>query len=200
MKQKTKSVKYKLFMAGEGLFAVFSRLRYALFAVALAMLFAIFMFGIINSNFYWPLYMSRLPVIDKLVLFGDMAVKLLASFFSTFEGALLMVVSLLQGAAFATMTYTMRRNKRFDTAAVGGGTIAMVAAALGLGCVPCGTSLIMPIITLLFSSSAYAAANLASVAVLVVAFALSLYSLYRLGHIAYSHNELDKHENKGERR
>jgi hypothetical protein len=200
MKQKTESVKYKLFMAGEGLLAVFSRLRYALFAVALAMLFAIFMFGIINSNFYWPLYMSRLPVIDKSVLFGDMAVKLLASFFSTFEGALLMVVSLLQGAAFATMTYTMRRNKRFDTAAVGGGTIAMVAAALGLGCVPCGTSLIMPIITLLFSSSAYAAANLASVAVLVVAFALSLYSLYRLGYIAYSHNELDKHENKGERR
>lgn len=99
---------------------------------------------------------------------------------TTYNGALLLVVSVLQGAAFSVMVFTARQNKAFDKQTVGGGGIAMIAAALGLGCVPCGTSLIMPIMTLLFSSSAYAAANTASVVVLAVALLLSVYSLYRV--------------------
>ena len=87
----------------------------------------------------------------------------------------------------AKIASLQERNKKIDAGTVGGGGIAMFAAALGLGCVPCGTSLIMPIATLLFSSSAYAAANAASLVVLVIAFILSVYSVYRLGYIAYAH-------------
>lgn len=196
MKQKTKDLKYKVLMALKGLAQVLKKPRYLVLAILLATLFALFMFAIINGSFYWPLYTSRLPLGDKVAVFGDMFIKMLGSFFTSFEGALLLVVSLMQGSAFATMIYTMRCNKRFDSATVGGGTVAMVAAALGLGCVPCGTSLIMPIVTLLFSSSAYAAASVASVIVLIVALLLSLYSLYRLGYIAYSHSEIEKHTKK----
>lgn len=196
MKQKTKDIKYKAQMAGMGLLRVLGLPRYAVLALGLALAFALFMYMVINGNFYWPLYMSRLPFLDKVALFGDMTLNMAGSFFTSSEGFLLLIVSLMQGLAFATMVYTMRRNKRFDAATVSGGTVAMVAAALGLGCVPCGTSLIMPIVTLLFSSSAYAAASAASIVVLVVALLLSVYSLYRLGYIAYSHYELDKQEPK----
>ena len=116
---------------------------------------------------------------------------------TTINGAILAIVALLQGVAFAAMVYIMRRNKRFDTGAVGSGGIAMLATAVGLGCVPCGTSLIMPLVTLFFSTSAYAAASMANMVVLMLAFLLSLYSLYKLGNVAYVHVAVEKEHEGG---
>ena len=183
-------------MAVRGLLGVLRMPRYGVLAIFFAFLFALLMYVIINSGFYVPLLASRLPLADKVGVFVGMLQSLGVSFFTMVDGFLLLLVSLLQGVAFAVMVYTMRRNKRFDTATVSGGTLAMVAATLGLGCVPCGTSLIMPIVTLFFSSSAYAAANTASIIVLIGAFLLSLYSLYRMGGIANAHLEVEQHENK----
>ena len=47
---------------------------------------------------------------------------------TTYNGALLLVVSVLQGAAFSVMVFTARQNKAFDKQTVGGGGIAMIAA------------------------------------------------------------------------
>lgn len=196
MRQKAKTLQYKIPMAMRGLLGILRMPRYCVLALAFALAFAFIMYAIINGGFYGPLLMSRLPFMDKLAVVVGMLQALGASFFTTVDGFLLLLVSVLQGVAFAVMVYTMRRNKRFDSATVGGGTLAMVATALGLGCVPCGTSLIMPIVTLFFSSSAYAAANTASVIVLVFAFLLSLYSLFRLGGIAYAHLGAEQYDNK----
>lgn len=184
-------------MSTKGVARVLSRPQYIAVAPILAFLFAVLIYGMINGGFYGPLLMSRLPIIDKIGVIGDLIVQLTKDSVTTGMGILLVVVSLLQGIAFAVMIYTVRRNKRMDVATVGGGTVAVIAAALGLGCVPCGTSLLLPILTLLFSSSAYAAANTASMIVLVLAFGLSLYSIYRLGYIAYTHSEIEKY-NDGE--
>lgn len=137
---------------------------------------------------YWPLLTSRLPLADKVGVLGMMIRDMVIAGVTTPSGALLLVVSLLQGAAFALMIYTMRRNKRVDMETVGEGGLVMFAAMLGLGCVPCGTSLILPILTFFFSSSAYAAANTASLIVLIIAFGLTLFTLYRLGYVAYAHH------------
>lgn len=196
MREKTKQLQYKIPMAVRGLLGVLRMPRYGVLALIFAFSFALLMYVIINGGFYVPLLTSRLPLTDKVGVFVGMLQSLGISFFTTVDGFLLLLVSLLQGIAFAAMVYTMRRNKRFDTATVGGGTLAMVATTLGLGCVPCGTSLIMPIVTLFFSSSAYAAANTASIIVLIGAFVLSLYSLYRMGGIAYAHLGVEQHENK----
>lgn len=198
MKQKLKGLNYKVPMAARGLAAVLQKPRYAVLAFGFALAFALLMYLVINGSFYWPLFVSRLPFADKLSVFGDMTVAMGKSFVTTFEGAMLLVISLMQGAAFSVMVYTMRRNKRIDTKTMGGGTIAMVAAALGLGCVPCGTSLIMPIVTLFASGGAYAAANTASLIVLAIALILSFYSLYRLGFIAYAHTQAEYHDKKEE--
>lgn len=185
-------------MALGGVKNVLSKPRYLILAIVLAFLFAVLIYFFINMGFYGPLLTSRLPLVDKLNILFDMKVEMLVSFVTSLEGALLAIVSAMQGAALAVMIYVMRRNKKFDAQTVGSSGIAMFAAALGLGCVPCGTSLIMPIITIFFSSSAYAAANVASMVVLVIAFFLSIYSLYKLGSVAYMHAGIEKVEEESD--
>lgn len=187
MKSKLQTIKYKISMAAQGIAGVMRQPRYAVTAVGLAFLFATLIYFFIEIGFYGPLLLSGLPIVDKLTIVASLIGEMLAEIAVTIGGALLAVVSLLQGVAFATMIYNIRRNKKFDTRTVGSGGAAMLATAFGLGCVPCGTSLVMPIVTLFFSSSAYAAANTASTVVLVVAFVLSVYSLYTLGGVAYAH-------------
>lgn len=182
----------KIPRAFRGVMVVLSKPGYLLAAIGLAFLFALLIFFFINIGFYWPLISSSLPILDKLRVIGEMILQMSTEIVTTLNGALLLVVAILQGVAFSTMIFVMKRNRKVDTAMVGRNGAAMFAAALGLGCVPCGTSLIMPIVTLLFSSSAYAAANMASLVVLVLAFFLSLYSLYSLGNVAYMHDELEK--------
>lgn len=178
--------------AWRGIIGVLSKPKYAALAAVLAFLFAVLIYGMINGGFYGPLLLSRLPLVDKIGVIGSLIVELGKESVTTGMGVLLVLVSLMQGIAFAVMIFTVRRNKRFDAATMGGGTVAVIAAALGLGCVPCGTSLLLPILTLLFSSSAYAALDTASAIVLVIAFGLSAYSLYRLGSVAHTHLQIEK--------
>lgn len=192
MKRKARDLRHKVPMAFGGIKNVLRMPRYLVLASVLAFLFAVFIYFFIQIGFYGSLLLSQLPLLDKAQLIAAMAGDMIVSFTDSFNGALLAVVALLQGVAFAAMVYVQRRNKRFDAQVVGTGGVAMFAAALGLGCVPCGTSLIMPIVTLLFSSSAYAAASTASVIVLAGAFILSLYSLYKLGNVAYVHAAVDE--------
>ncbi len=174
-------------MATHGIVGVIRQFRYAMAAVGLAFLFATLIYFFIEIGFYGPLLSSGLSVVDKVTIVVSMVGEMLTGLVTTVGGALLAVVALMQGVAFAVMIYNIRRNKKFDTRTVGRGGVAMLATALGLGCVPCGTSLLMPIVALFFSSSAYAAANTASTVVLVVASVLSVYSLYTLGGVAYAH-------------
>lgn len=179
-------------MSFRGVLGVLAKPSYALLALGLAFLFACLVYLVINWGIYGSLLLSPLGFVDKLSVVGLLVQRLFSDMFTTGNGALLLAVSLLQGASFSVMIYTLRRNRKFSAKALGGGGIAAVAAALGLGCVPCGTSIVLPVMTLLFSSSAYAAANIASVVVLVVAFFVTLFSLYTLGGAAAAHGELER--------
>lgn len=174
--------------------------RYAILATSISLFFAIIIFFAINANFYLPLFLSHLPFIDKLTLIGTMVSELFKQGFSTSSGALLLIVSILQGVSLSVVIFTARRNKRNEEdmarqLSVSG--IASIAAAIGLGCVPCGTSLILPIVALFFSGAAAAtAANIASYLVLILALILSLFSLYRSGQIAFVYTQLEEKEGK----
>ena len=131
--------------------------------------------------------MSRLPLIDKLSIIGTMFAEIARQAATSLTGALLVLVSILQGISLTLIIFTARRNKHNQqtTQQLGLSGIASVAAAIGLGCVPCGTSLILPIVAVFFSGAAAAsAATVASTIVLVIALGLSLFSLYRSGQIA----------------
>ena len=186
--------------AAAGIGALLKLPRYSVLAAGVSLLFAIVIFFAINGNFYGPLFLSRLSIVDKFAVAGSMLIELFKQGFTTPNGALLLIVSILQGLSLAVVIFTARRNKRNEQdvarqLSVSG--IASIAAAIGLGCVPCGTSLILPIVTLFFSGAAAAtAANVAGTIVLILALILSLASLYKSGQIAFVYTQLAKQEEK----
>ena len=186
--------------AAAGIGALLKLPRYSVLAAGFSLLFATVIFFTINGNFYGPLFLSRLSIVDKFVVAGSMLIELFNQGFTTPNGALLLIVSILQGLSLSVVIFTARRNKRNEQdvarqLSVSG--IASIAAAIGLGCVPCGTSLILPIVTLFFSGAAAAtAANVAGTIVLILALVLSLASLYKSGQIAFVYAQLAKQEEK----
>lgn len=172
--------------------------QYFLLAAVTSLIFALVIFFAINANFYGPLMMSQLPFLDKIALLGDMLSDIFTQGFTSINGALLIVVSVLQGISIAAVIFTAKKNKveeKTVTRQVGLSGIASVAAAIGLGCVPCGTSIILPIIAIFFSGAAAAtAANIASTIVLTLALLLSVFSLYKSGKIVFMYTELAKQE------
>ena len=186
--------------AAAGIGALLKLPRYSLLAAGFSLLLAIVIFFAINGNFYGPLFLSRLSIVDKFAVAGNMLAELFKQGFTTPNGALLLIVSILQGLSLSVVIFTARRNKRNEQdvarqLSVSG--IASIAAAIGLGCVPCGTSLILPIVTLFFSGAAAAtAANVAGTIVLILALILSLASLYKSGQIAFVYAQLAKQEEK----
>ena len=172
--------------------------KYFLITIVVTIAFAVIIYFAINANFYGPLMMSRLPVLDKIALLGSMIIDIFKQSFTSPNGTLLMVVSILQGVSIAAVIFTAKNNRDNEKTVsrqVGLSGIASIAATIGLGCVPCGTSLILPIVTLFFSGAAAAtAANIASTIVLLLALLLSLFSLYKSGQIIFMYTELSKQE------
>ena len=172
--------------------------KYFLITIVATVAFAVIIYFAINANFYGPLMMSRLPIIDKITMLGSMIIDIFKQSFTSPNGALLMIVSILQGVSIAAVIFTAKNNRDNEKTVsrqVGLSGIASIAATIGLGCVPCGTSLILPIVTLFFSGAAAAtAANIASTIVLLLALLLSLFSLYKSGQIIFMYTELSKQE------
>ncbi len=187
MRHRLSSLRHNIPTALCGIIQVLRRPRYVASALVGALGFAWLIFLLTNGGFYGALLMSRLPLIDKLGVIGTMFIEIARQAATSLTGALLVLVSILQGISLALIIFTARHNKRNQqtTQQLGLSGIASVAAAIGLGCVPCGTSLILPIVAVFFSGAAAAsAATVASTIVLIIALGLSLFSLYRSGQIA----------------
>ena len=181
-----------------GVGKMFGLPKYFLITIVATVAFAVIIYFAINANFYGPLMMSRLPILDKITLLGSMIIDIFKQSFTSLNGALLVIVSILQGVSIAAVIFTAKNNRDNEktiSRQVGLSGIASIAATIGLGCVPCGTSLILPIVTLFFSGAAAAtAANIASTIVLLLALLLSLFSLYKSGQIIFMYTELSKQE------
>ena len=172
--------------------------KYFLITIVATVAFAVIIYFAINANFYGPLMMSRLPILDKITLLGSMIIDIFKQSFTSLNGALLVIVSILQGVSIAAVIFTAKNNRDNEktiSRQVELSGIASIAATIGLGCVPCGTSLILPIVTIFFSGAAAAtAANIASIIVLLLALLFSLFSLYKSGQIIFMYTELSKQE------
>lgn len=164
---------------------VFSNPRYASLAILLAFALSTFIYFSINANFYWPLLTSSLPILDKFSTIGMLITSMLLSYFKDLNGILLLILSIIQGVALALLIYNFRNFKDMNKKAAAGGGLAAIAAVIGLGCVPCGTSILIPIMTLIFSSSAYTLLDTANLIILGLATLLSFYSVYKIGLIVY---------------
>lgn len=188
----------KLRMSLSGLVGVMRRPRYIFAALVLAFLFALIIYLLINLGSYGSLLGSSLPFLSKLKVVFLMIQRVLQDALTTLNGALLVIVSLLQGVSLAMLVFTVKHNKSFNAKTMGGSGAATVMAAVGLGCVPCGTSVVVPVLSIFFSSSAYVMLDTANMIVLLLAFGLSVYSIHKLGFVASAYLSIDdsKHEIK----
>lgn len=173
--------------AGLGIWYVLRNPRWSLLAVAIAVFLSAIIYFSINIGFYGSLLGSGLPVFDKFNILVMMFQSMIISYFEDFNGILLLIVSLLQGVSISVLVWVAKRNRKLDAKIAGRSGVALVLATIGLGCVPCGTSLLIPIMTVLFSTSAPALLGTANSVVLVGALCLTIYSLYRAGLVAYKY-------------
>lgn len=180
-----------------GIWFVIKRPGWAGVALIAAYLISLIIYFSINFGYYGAvLGGGNLSLVDRLEVVGLMSLGMFGSYFADLGGVLLLVVSLLQGISLAVLIYTARQNRKLDASVAGRSGLALVLATIGLGCVPCGTSLLIPLMTILFSSSAPALIGTANQLVLITAILLTVYSLYLVGQVAFKYYQMEELKNE----
>ena len=192
-----KKVKNGLMQSAKGVFFVLQKPKYFILAIIFSFLLSLIIYFSINFNFYGPLLFSSMGLSATFFVLGTMIQTMAQSYFTDSIGIMLLIISLLQGMAISLLVYNIKLNRQFNTKVIAGSGFAAIAAVIGLGCVPCGTSLLVPIMTIIFASSAPALLNTANLIVLILASFLSIYSLYKIGRVSYTNNLMEK-TSKGE--
>lgn len=177
-----------------GFIAVMRQPAYIVLAFIIGFILSTIIYFSINYNFYGSLLLSPMAITAKISLLGTMVGTMVVSYFNEFTGFLLLILALLQGSALSMLIYNVKRNRKFDTKTMAGSGFAAVAAVIGLGCVPCGTSLLIPVMTIIFASSAPALLDTANLVVLVLASLLSIYAVYAVGRVSYTNHMIESVE------
>ena len=192
-----KKVKNTLMQSAKGVFFVLQKPKYFILAIFFSFLLSLIIYFSINFNFYGPLLFSSMGLSATFFVLGTMIQTMAQSYFIDSIGIMLLIISSLQGMSISLLVYNIKLNRQFNTKVIAGSGFATIAAVIGLGCVPCGTSLLVPIMTIIFASSAPALLNTANLIVLILASFLSIYSLYKIGRVSYTNNLMEK-TSKGE--
>ena len=111
MRHRLSSLRHNIPTALCGIIQVLRRPRYVASALVGALGFAWLIFLLTNGGFYGALLMSRLPLIDKLGVIGTMFIEIARQAATSLTGALLVLVSILQGISLALIIFTARHNK-----------------------------------------------------------------------------------------
>ena len=183
--------------SAKGVFFVLQKPKYFILAIIFSFLLSLIIYFSINFNFYGPLLFSSMGLSATFFVLGTMIQTMAQSYFTDSIGIMLLIISLLQGMAISLLVYNIKLNRQFNTKVIAGSGFATIAAVIGLGWVPCGTSLLVPIMSIIFASSSPALLNTANLIVLILASFLSIYSLYKIGRVSYTNNLMEK-TSKGE--
>ena len=158
---------------------------YLLLAAVVSIVFYEIVFWFLNLGLFNYLLTTEFLTI------GDKIGIIVGSYSSIFTLPLssisftLFLVSVLQGAAVAALVYSIRKERAMNRSIAkefGGTGFAGVLSVLGLGCVPCGTSLVTPILTFFFARSSEAIAEEVGYYSAVLALIVSLITAYLAGY------------------
>lgn len=175
----------------QGVLAVIKRPEYIFLAIILGFLISTIIYLSINFGFYGSLLLAPMGLVAKMTVLGSMLGEMFTSYFTTTTGVVLLVLSILQGVAMSLVVYNLKQNRKVETKVMTGSGIAAVAMVIGLGCVPCGTSILVPIMTIIFASSAPALLSTANLIILLLAILLTIYSIYTVGRVSYTNYQLE---------
>lgn len=105
-------------------------------------------------------------------------------------------ICLIQAILIGLIVVVWRSKKRFSAASDALTSAGLVTglAVLGAGCPTCGTSLLMPIITTIFSGSTLAIAGALSAIITILAIILALFAIKRVGTDAYAYLMSEKYD------
>jgi len=157
---------------------------YALLGLAISVVFFEIIFWSLNLSLAWFLFASpQLDLLDKLEL-------IVGTYANIFQlplaplTTLIFIISLVQGTIITAIIYLMRLNIRANKSAsklFGNVGAAGVLSVIGLGCVPCGTSLLAPLLAIVAGTSAPALVEDIGAVAAVVALLISLYAMFMVG-------------------
>ena len=163
---------------------LYFRPAYLLLAFAISLVFYEFVYWFLNLGlFHYLMTTEYLPLADKIGI-------IIGSYTNVFSipvpkiSALLLAVSILQGISVAALVYAIRRDRAVNKNVAkefGGTGVAGIFSVLGLGCIPCGTSLVTPILTFFFASSTVAIADKVGLYAAIIALVISLVTVYLVG-------------------
>lgn len=172
-------IKIKLSLRSVG--AVISRPLYAAYAFIFAFMFMqLILWGINFSVAQYVIRTANITIISKIDFFASATRDVFINIFVS-SNALLIAVSVLQGIVIATLLYVIKYNRSVDKKVIGSSVFATALATIGLGCVACGTSLLVPIVAIFASSSAAVITKSLTTPVLVLSILISIFSLYKTG-------------------
>ena len=180
-----------------GLGKVFSRPKYAIFGIFCVFLLMYILSFWRDGNGNWQLLCSGLPLGDKLGVLGRVFGVILENFCSIW-GISIILLAVLQGIVITQLVFTWRhreKNATLDGASTGG--IGAILGFIALGCPSCGIGLLTPILSAVAGASALAMAETIGKIFTILAFALLIFTMIRLGYIDYvlasTNNRKDKH-------
>lgn len=158
---------------------------YLFLTIAISVVFYEIIFWFLNLGLFQ--YLLTTPFLS----FGDKFHMIIGSYTGIFTLPLaplsvtLFIVSVLQGSAVAAIVYTIRKERAMNRNAIkelSGTGVAGALSVLGLGCVPCGTSLVTPILTFFFATSSVAVAEKVGLYSAIFALIVSLITAHLAGH------------------
>lgn len=136
-----------------------------------------------NSNLH--LLFSKIDAEQKIDILGRVFLNSLHNFLNLY-GLSLVLLSILQGLAVTLMVYTWRHKEKDEVITTAStSTIASALGFVALGCPSCGISLLTPILSAIAGASASLLAERVNVALTLIAYALLLYSICKLGYLIF---------------
>lgn len=181
-------------MAASGVLLATKSPKFVLTTVATFVIFGTIMNLLSSStaalNLFWA---TDLP--GKLSIIGDNFLAIFGVGRNFWDWLLLFFITVLQSLLIGLVVFVWQKKRRSRRERLLAGvhnsdnvqSAGLVAglAVLGSGCPTCGTTLLMPIIGTLFSSSGYVLAGVLSGVLTVGAILLALFTLKRIGKEAY---------------
>ena len=158
--------------------------QYMLLALGVSVVFYELVFWFLNMGLAQYLFTTPyLSFADKFDLIVGSYVGVFSPPFSKLSTTLFLV-SVFQGISVAGLTFILRHRRSTDKSFIkelGGTGVAGVLSVLGLGCAACGTSLILPIVSIFFASTSLALIDTIGFYAMVVALVISVISAYVVG-------------------
>jgi hypothetical protein len=134
------------------------------------------------AAFYASLLGSSISVTDKFSVLGNIFLSIFTNV-TSLQGACVVVISLIQSVAVSAIVYiklyqpkVCKIGKKTGAATIFGSVLMFFT----VGCTACGTSVLLPVLTLILGTVSASVAGAVSSAILVVAFVLSLVATAKL--------------------